>query len=391
MKLAAALAVAAAALVLPAANAAPQERVLGIDTSVLGMRLAWYDPATLTRLPGPSVSLANHDDWWSFSPDGRRLAIGSGGAADIRFIDVRKLRVIGHANSRTGIRPGHVTWLSARRLLATGKNVVSVVDPVRLRVVRRTKLPGIVNGGARLANGLALLLGQDINGFAPAKVATVDSEGRVRSVTLDRISIGFYHSGDQYEDRRPGFAVDASTQRAFVVGADYTIAEVDLRTLAVTYHGGLERSLAKELPGPVRNARWLGNGLLAIAGRNGIKLEGLRIVDTHDWSTRFVDAGSFYLTLGDGILVGSSFFVPPELAVYGLDGTLRYRMKLEGSGTRFSVSGRYGYICSGASLSRVIELATGATLRQVQTQGLNGPFCVTLLYGRSLDATPSPE
>jgi hypothetical protein len=391
MKLAAALAVAAAALVLPAANAAQQQRVLGIDTTVLGMRLAWYDPATLTRLPGRAVALANHDGWWSFSPDGKRLAIGSEGAADLRFVDVRKMRVLGHVASRTGIRPGHVRWLSAHRLLTTGKNVVAVIDPQRLRVVRRTTLPGVVNGGARLPEGLALLLGQDINGFAPAKVAVVDAEGRSRSVTLDRISIGFFHSGDQYEDRRPGFTVDASTRRAFVVGADYTIAEVDLRTLAVTYHGGSERSPAKVLPGPVRNARWLGNGLLAIAGSNAVKLDGLRIVDTRDWSTRIVDAESFYLTLADGVLVGSSFWVPPEVVVYGLDGALHYRMKLEGSGTRFSVSGRYGYVCSGASLSRVIELASGATLRQVQAQGVNGPACATLLYGQSLDSKLAPE
>src|SRR2546427_4525357 len=101
MKLAAALAV-AVALALPAATAAGgQQRTLGIDTTVLGMRLAWYDPATLTRLPGPSVSLANHDGWWSFSPDGTRLAIGSEGAADLRFIDVRKMRVLGHLGSKT--------------------------------------------------------------------------------------------------------------------------------------------------------------------------------------------------------------------------------------------------------------------------------------------------
>lgn len=391
MRPVAALAVAAAALVLPAANAAEQQRVLGIDTTVLGMRLAWYDPATLTRLPGRTVPLANHDGWWSFSPDGRRVAIGSGGAADLRFIDVRTMRVLGHVGSKTGIRPGHVTWISAHRLLASGTNAVAVVDPHGLRVVRRTRLPGIVFGGAQLTSGLALLLGQDVNGFAPAKIAVVDAQGHTKSVTLDRISIGYYHAGDTYEDRRPGFAVDPTTWRAFVVGADYSIAEVDLRTLSVTYHGSSQRSLAKQLPGPVRNARWLGNGLLAIAGSNAVALDGLRIVDTRDWSTRIVDADSFYLTLGDGVLVGSSFWVPPEVVVYGLDGALRYRMKLEGSGTHFSVSGRYGYVCTGASLSRVIELATGSTLRQVQTQGLNGPACVTLLRGRSQDSAISPE
>jgi hypothetical protein len=166
------------------------------------------------------------------------------------------------------------------------------------------------------------------------------------------------------------------------VGADYTIAEIDLRTLALTYHSGAERSLAKVLPGPVRNARWLGNGLLAVAGSNGIGLDGLRIVDTRDWTTRIVDSDSFYLSLGEDVLIGSSYWIPPQLSVYGLDGTLRYRTKLEGGGTHFSVSGRYGYVCSGAKLASVVELASGATLRHVQSQSLTGPACAKLLSSR---------
>jgi hypothetical protein len=51
MKLAAELAV-ALTMALPAASAADGQRVLGIDTTVLGTRLAWYDPTTLTRAPG---------------------------------------------------------------------------------------------------------------------------------------------------------------------------------------------------------------------------------------------------------------------------------------------------------------------------------------------------
>jgi hypothetical protein len=382
MKLAAALAV-ALTLALPAASAADGQRVLGIDTTVLGSRLAWYDPTTLTRLPGQAVSLQNHSGAWSLSPNGSRLAIGSDGAAHLRFVDTRHMRAIGNLALRSGA-PRVVTWLRSDRLLAAGLTAVSVVDPAQLRVVRRTKLPGLLEGGAaRLPDGLALLLGQDVNGFAPAKVAVVDAEGRVRSVTLDRISIGFHHVDDQYEMRRPGFAVDPATRRAFVVGGDYTIAEIDLRTLAVTYHGGASRAPAKALPGPVRSARWLGHGLLAVAGINALVREGLRIVDTRDWSTRFADDDSVDLALGDGVLVGSApFCCPSEFAVYGFDGTFRYRFALE-SGMQLHAQGRYGYVCHGSSLDRVIELATGLTVRDNRVHTPGGPACATLLYGRS--------
>ena len=382
MKLAAALAV-AATLALPAANAAEQQRVLGIDTTVLGTRLAWYDAGTLTRLPGRSVSLANRDGNWSFSPNGARIALGSGGGGDyLRFVDVRRMRVLGDMPLMTGVGPDHVTWLGAHRLLATAANAVVVVDPHDRRVVRRARLPGVVYGGARLTYGLALLLGQDVNGFVPAKVAVVDAEGRSRAVKLDRITIGFHRVGDRFEARRPGFTIDPATGRAFVVGADYTVAVVDLRTLAVSYHGGAARSLAKEFAGPIRNARWLGNGLLAVAGMDTLQRDGLRIIDTRNWSTHVADAESVDLTLAGGVLVGSAPFVPADFAVYGMDGALRYRFELE-RGMGFRISGRYGYVCTGIRLSRVVDLASGATLHQVE--GTAAPVCVTVLHGRTSD------
>jgi hypothetical protein len=63
---------------------------------------------------------------------------------------------------------------------------------------------------------------------------------------------------------QPGFAVDPSTGRAFVVSPDRLIAVVDLQTLEVSHHGAT-RSLAKAVDGPSRTAAWLGNGLLAVS------------------------------------------------------------------------------------------------------------------------------
>ena len=67
-----------------------------------------------------------------------------------------------------------------------------------------------------------------------------------------------------------------------------------------------------------------------------------------------------------------------EFAVYGLDGSLRYRMEL-GNGEELDVAGQYGYVCHGSALSRVIELATGAILRDNRMHTAQTPVCVTLL------------
>jgi hypothetical protein len=86
------------------------------------------------------------------------------------------------------------------------------------------------------------------------------------------------------------------------------------------------------------------------------------------------------LTLGAGVLVGSApFCCPFEFAVYGRDGALRYRFQLQGE--QLQVRGQYGYVCRSASLTRVIELQTGATVRELQAD--HAPICATLLSGRS--------
>ena len=370
MKLAGAAFAVAVMLALPASTGASGERVLGIDGTVLGSRLAWYAPATLTRLPGRTVSLANHFGEWARSPNGKRLVVSSMVGAHLRFIDVERMRVLGSMRLGSKSSPFAFRWLSANRLIAVGEHSIEVVDPTRLRVVTRRTFPSsVLAGAASIPNGVALLLGEDINGFAPAKVATVDAEGRVRAKVLDRITIGYFHQGDTYEIRQAGFAVDPLTQRAFVVGGDYTIAEVDLASQSLSYHGGSTRWLAKEVPGPMRWARWLGNGLIAVAGSDTLQADGLRIVDTRDWSTTIVDRTSSNLALGTGGIVGTNW---PRFWVYGLDGSLRYHFSVE-NGQQLQVAGRFAYVCNGLTLVGVVDLTSGASSDGAQRT------CVTVL------------
>lgn len=290
------------------------------------------------------------------------------------------MRVLGTVRLRNRFSAEQLVWPSAKRLLSVAGNLVTVLDPTHMRVVRRTHLPGVMRNAVPWADGLVVLLGKDGNGFAPAALAVVNSEGRVRSIGLDRISIGFLRQGDTYEVREAGLAVDAATGSGFVVGGDGIVAEVNLRTPAVAYHGST-RSLMKELPGPQWNARWLGNGLLAVAGIDGLERKGLRIVDTRDWTTRVVDADSVFVTVAGDMLIGSApFCCPSDYAVYGIDGSPRYRLGFE-FGEDMHIAGRFGYVCHGNTLTRVVQLSTGATLRQFQSG--QAPVCATLLTGRT--------
>jgi len=390
-KLAAAAAI-AATLMLPAAWAKGPQPVLGIDGSTTSARLAWFDPSSLARMAGRKALLAGHTWPWAFSPDRSRLAIaGQENAKQLRFVNARTMRVLGQVPLRSAGDVRFLTWVRPDRVLAymqgSFDGTVVVVDAVTRRMERTTSLSDRTAYGARrFAGGLALLLGK-YDGFAPAAVGVIDADGAVRTVTLDRISIGTSQVGmeSRFETRRPGFAVDPAGRRAFVVDADFTVAEVDLGTLAVTYHPPSSRSLAKSVNGPSRTAQWLGNGVLAVSGvdYNGDETGsavGLRLIDTNTWARRMVDPNIAFFDVGDGIFAGTGPWQdgPRHYDIYGFDGRFRYGVDVERLQS-LSVQGAYAYLCtaSGNAL-RVLDAPTGSTLTAVQRSA-----CPTLLYGQS--------
>jgi len=415
MKLAAAAVVVAAALVLPAAQAAERKTVmppvLGFDQTKLlrqrhwtsVYRLAWFDPTTLATLRGRKARLGRYVSSWSFSPDRSVLAVAGRNTYQgqvqykLRFVNARSMRVVGQLALPATWFINWVTWLGPDRLLAivydSGNRSLVVVDPSTRRLIRSVPLVRPPENVVRLPNGLALLLGSQ-DSIAPAVLAVVDHDGALRTVTLDRISIGTAFDGDV--ESHAGLTVDEAGDRAFVVDADFTVAEVDLKTLRVAYHGGSARSLAKAAYGPARSAAWLGsgivaawlgNGLLATAGVNysGDETQGepvgLRLIDTRSWSTRFVDPNvrGVWRVPGSPIFVATSGPLSSiHYDVYNVDGTLRYQFGLADS-EWLRLEGPFGYVCGGTNKSRVLRMLSVADGLQERFAG-KPPACPNLLY-----------
>src|SRR5262245_16460313 len=278
-KLAPAAAVAAtviATLALPSAHAATASKpVLGLDGRDAAGRLAWFDPATLARVPGRTVSVGRHTGSWALSPNGSMLAIADFEYPSIRFVSLGRMRSPGTLLlpwSGDGYVAG-ITWPRPDRVLVAVSErdggFVAVVDPQKRKELRRVELP-VIRNTAAVDVGVALLVSPP-SVFAPATVAIVDADGGLRTTTVDRISVGAIEHADDpstfsIDVREPGFAVDRAGGRAFVVAPDFTVAEVNLGTLAVAYHSPSARSLAKVINGPSRQAAWLGNGVRAVAG-----------------------------------------------------------------------------------------------------------------------------
>jgi hypothetical protein len=288
---------------------------------------------TLARLRG-RVPLDGRAGAWSFSPDRRRLAIGVGESLGIQLVDVKRMRRTVQVWTRNG--EIHVlTWPTTNRIVGVEQAAgLFVVDPLRRRVLLSRRMDGLVYDYDRSGTTLVLLLAPE-DRIGPARLALVDTEGRMTTVELSRIRAGsnFGHDepGFAPELYHPGLALDEEGGRAFVAGSSGDpIAEIELATLAVSYHtpsgsrswlarlrNWFEPSAAAKSPvaSSHRYVRWLGNGLLALSGSDTTPTgpetmtstpAGLTIVDTRDWSIRMVDASISGFVRTAGMLVAPS-------------------------------------------------------------------------------------
>jgi hypothetical protein len=406
----------------PAQVAKAPAAVLGIAYRPFGRSttgtLAWFDPMTLEKLPGRKAPLGAVLGSWAFSADRSILAIGSCGDTwmpRMRFVNAHVMRVLGDLRLPTGYEcASSLAWLSPNRLLAvltsSASSAVAVIDPMARRLLRLTKLPSAPWSTGVTGSELVVLFGGREE-FVPARVAVVDAEGGVRTVTVDDIRIGTVvdYSKEDYRARTisPGFAVDPEGRRAFLVPASGRIAEIDLETLDVDYHevdrpslfGRLLRWLepsaeAKLVEGPMRQATWLGNGLLAVSGvdysfsKNSAgdlvetgKPVGVKIVDTGSWRSRMLSRGSSGFAVAPGLVIAQGGewdaqrqrTIGPGIVAFGLDGAVRWRVA---SPNWIDPVGSYGigYLWREEGRMDVIDLATGQILRALDRRGTASPW-----------------
>ena len=364
------IAVVAALLLAVCAAAAPAgtepERVYAVSES----QLAEVDARTLKPVSSARVELATLG-LWSFSPDGKTLAVSNGwvprsGVArpvQLRFVDLVKLRLTGSV--RLGPDPGLTTgyidpvvlvsWITKDTIVAIkqadGRLELAGVDYGKQTIRWRRPLSGVVLASAAVGGELVLLVGK-VGQIAAPRILVVDARGRVRSAELGRLRAGW--SWDQVqtppvgETRRPGLAVDSATKTAYVAAPSGLVAEVALDGLGVRYHA-LRGTLAKYQSGAERQAVSLGGGMLAVAGSNSAveksdgklyqvtRASGLELVDTRMGTTRSINTTATAVATWHGGLVSASRSWDSRvsqqrgggLAIYDRAGVLQARL-LEG-------------------------------------------------------------
>jgi hypothetical protein len=287
-----------------------------------------------------------------------------------------------------------------------GGFVVKVIESRRGQVAETSRLPGPrwVRQSATSGRRLVLLLGRPTQAaFSPTLIAVADADGGVRTVSLTRLPSGSIEDGPIGRSLDPGLAVDSEGERAFVVGGNAPVAEIDLETMEVRYHEPSEPvallgrlldwlepdALAK---GPTeasfRQAVWLGNGLLAVTGadtdisvRDDREVEertipaGLSLIDTDRWTVRTLDERVSDITLAENALIAWTYpteLVPREpqesgLIVYELDGRKRFRIPEDKPICDLQAGRGLAYVgIGGCADIHVIDLHSGEVLRRVE-------------------------
>jgi hypothetical protein len=309
------------------ASAGPERPLLGLVEGQEAATLVRVDPNTLRPLRANAIQLGFVSSW-SFSPDRSRLVLATGGRQvrgcpqySLRFFDARTMRPL----TKLPIGGGEITalaWLRFDRLLAlrygcdASEFSLAVVDPVAGRILKIVPIEGDVFRLARTASELVALVALR-DAIAPSRLLVFDMDGVVRARTLEAIPAGTQRGPEDIENYAlPGLAVDG--QRAFVVPAAGLVAEVDLATLACTYRTLVGRALTARLKaseGWSRRALWLGDGLLAVSGKDeevfsrpqgGVNMRdrsaGVFVIDTRSWNVRMLDPDGDFFVRADRLL-----------------------------------------------------------------------------------------
>jgi hypothetical protein len=370
------------------AAAPPQRPLLAVMEPIGGDgMLGRFDPLTLKPV-SRQVSLGEYHDNWSVSPDGSHAAFGLSASGKnarvgVRIVDLATLEVV--RELEVGIAAEALAWLTPQRLVAALQDSTVLVDPDSGRVIRRWRAFAFPDASARTRHALVILFGAPLGstGQRPARLATVDARGRLRSVTLDRVRVG--RGGAD----RAGLAVDDAGARAYVAAADAPIAEVDLATMDVTYR--LEPSEpevdADTLRGRQRRVLWLGGGKIAVVGRDQVGVltrpGGATLIDTRDWTACTLDERASAAALAAGWLLlhapgafGSRDQPGIGLRAYRVDDGTRFHLLGDAPIWDVDAVGHHAYVRTADGL-KIVDVEAGAVVAIVPGAPALGHFVET--------------
>jgi hypothetical protein len=357
------------------------------------------NPRTLQQVGRPIRTFRNGAGL-GFSPDGTRIAYSGGSPrrSGIHFVDLAGWRSLGVA--RPGRDQLNVGWVSDDRVLAWtqhfGRQGLFWIDARTKRVLARRSFSGQIMNALAVPGGYALALAPQ-GAIGPLRIMVASPNGGVRIIELDGIRAGSDFDEPRGEVLTPAVTADPESGRLYVVAArGLLVAEVDLASVAVSYHS-LGASASK---GNVdtwwRAAVWAGAGRIAVTGdhwppvRNGRAYDGpvpfgVRIIDTATWSITTLDprpnsmhvAGSTVLATGTRWFDGGERSENTGLLAFDEAGRRAFTRFRSRPVALLGSRGELGYAwIRRTRTAHVIDLDSGRTLHTIRT-GNRVPFLLS--------------
>ncbi|MDQ3957245.1 MAG: glutaminyl-peptide cyclotransferase [Actinomycetota bacterium] len=205
--------------------------------------LSRLDPETMRgtrRVPlGPQGSATS-----AASPGGNRLVFSSG-RRHVLVVDPVRMRLLRKVELPPRFFVTDLAWVEDRVVIATMIRRQATrfvrIDPANGEVLGVRRLAGDAFRYAHAPEGIVVLASKETaptpEAPGPTTIAALHSSGDLRSAVLEEIPSGYFvPEGARIGDRvEPALAVRGST--ATVVGVDGTIANVDLTDFEVTVEG----------------------------------------------------------------------------------------------------------------------------------------------------------
>jgi hypothetical protein len=250
---------------------------------------------------------------WSYAlhRDGRTLAMAAG---RVWLVDGGAMRITDSRRVRGGVTA--LAWVGDHLAVLTQTAVVWLDRSGRR--VSTTDLPAAPVRSAGTADGFVVLTEHEADARTPPALTWSAPDAHTRTVALDRVVAG--HVPDEGEFGAsivPGLAVDDTGDRAVIVQSDAPIADVDLSTMAVTYHDDQPMGLTSSAEAKLSDwssveAEWLADGLVAVWGTKSINVAGgggtgeiaagLSLVNARTWATCEIDPTVVDVALSDGLM-----------------------------------------------------------------------------------------
>jgi hypothetical protein len=363
-----------------AASAASPREILAVVVPPNGpAKLGRFDAVTLKPL-SRQLRLGEYHDAWSISPDGSMVALGlsapgapgAGGRVGIRIVDLRSMKAV--RDVETGIAAVGVVWLAPRVLVASLlEGGVVLVDPRSGKILGRWRAFSSPQAALRAGDLGVALFGSGPNGSGKARVAIADADGRVRSVVVDRAEVVGGPEG------AIALVLDDAGRHTYIAAAGAPIADVDLRTLRVSYHLHLPTAVGDGSTGiraQQRRAVTVGAGVIAVFGRELVMRDGrltavpagVTLINTRKWSACLLDVRASGAAVASGRVLAYGPRLPvgrdePGIGVrvYGTSGDPLFHLFDDAKVSDVDVAGGRAYVRSGAAL-HIVDVASGTVV-----------------------------